>query len=532
VPLDLQTEARCIRSLEWAPFDLRDIREDQITFEMCETSLDYTPRQFKPNVDAIPRRLRDERMARLLLPIFRKNPRFKPPVREWWLPAALTSEFRRELLLARPEELFYRHVFRDPVPLTLIADMVRAGGGRLKWKEPLYWFHGAEELVGVIKRSAGLEGLAGTDALPRGRWAEGLLPRDLSQRELYRWALRSVPVESASDLPGDLAQDKEIFNSVFQRTSYRALTFFDPQMILRHADLLDDRLRRNPGEVAHAIDCLWQHLGAEWLNETCRKLLQWRLPNESKVIDHVLRRLSAELTHETRAALMAALPAASVQALSVLTWDDMDALPRDQWTQAHWEVAVAAEGNFYIEAPPEFQNEALLLKALRSIPSGLVDFGVPHLNEALALKAMVEVGTPPGLIPEEIRNTTSFREALNELPAYAYNAGALYVVHAGLEGEVPDELTVAWTDKLVQEDPRRMLDFDDWYRLDWGLLAYRKGGATLADVAQKLRSDYRPDFLAAIGPFRPGRQGPLHTQGLASQRVETGSDHASARSLG
>jgi hypothetical protein len=329
-----------------------------------------------------------------------------------------------------------------------------------------------------------------------------------------------------------LAQDKEIFHSVFQRTSYRALTFFDPQMILRHVDLLDDRLRRNPGEVAHAIDCLRQHLGAEWLNQTCRKLLQWRLPNESQVIDCVLRRASAALTDETRAALLAALPTASVQALSVLTEDDADALPREQWTRAHWEAGAAADGNVYMRMPNEFENEALLLKALWTTPAVMEEPHAIRVDEAFALKAMVEVGMAPGLIPAHIRNTASFREAMQELPACAYNARALFDVHEGLEGGVPDELTVAWTDKLVQEDPRRMLDFDDWYRLDWGLLAYRQGGATLADVEKRLRDIHLPEFVAEIGPFGPGGQGPLHPSGLVSQSVKPGSAHAGARSLG
>jgi hypothetical protein len=77
-----------------------------------------------------------------------------------------------------------------------------------------------------------------------------------------------------------------------------------------------------------------------------------------------------------------------------------------------------------------------------------------------------------------------------------------------------------------------MLDFDDWYRLDWGLLAYRQGGATLTDVDERLRDIHLPEFVAEIGPFGPGGQGPLHPSGLGSQSVKPGSAHAGARSLG
>ena len=99
-----------------------------------------------------------------------------------------------------------------------------------------------------------------------------------------------------------------------------------------------------------------------------------------------MRRASAALTDETRAALLAALPTASVQALSVLTEDDADALPREQWTRAHWEAGAAADGNVYMRMPNEFENEALLLKALWTTPAVMEEPHAIRVDEAFALK--------------------------------------------------------------------------------------------------------------------------------------------------
>lgn len=81
VPHDLQTEPQCIRSLQWAPLDLGDVHPDVITFRMCKTWLDHLPMELTQDVTVIPLRLRNEQMARLLLPLPKLHPSFTFPER-------------------------------------------------------------------------------------------------------------------------------------------------------------------------------------------------------------------------------------------------------------------------------------------------------------------------------------------------------------------------------------------------------------------------------------------------------------------
>ena len=511
VPHDLQTEARCIRSLQWAPLDLADVHPDVITLRMCEAWLDYLPEAFTPDISVIPRRLRDERMARLLLPLPKLDRGFKFPERAWHLEEALTPDFMRDYLMAYPQEIVDRRVFTQPIPLAVLGDVLQAQGGEFRFRGSL------SSLVNVLMQSAALEGLSVDDELPRGRWKEGLFPRHFSRREVYLWAIERFGCDFwFHHIPDDLWQYESILLAVLRQSGIFELKHFPPEFLRRHADLVAQRIfQAGPDGFSRSPMLHLHHMGESWINETLQKLVA-EYPSD-RMIDVYADDVADLLTDDTRAALNA-WRAARPSYPHSFSWKDLEKLHQDTWTLEMCEPLIKASGRGYLELPPRLRNLPLLLIALRTEPGLLLGLPEDEVTEPIALSAMVEAGILPGLVPPHIRDSPSFLEALGELPECAYHPTAIDAVIDEMNIQEPgdtglDELNRTWIEKLLQQDPRRALDFKPWDRLHWGVRAYREGGASLNDVQSRLLPALLPDFLAAVGPFAAGRVTPAGASG-------------------
>lgn len=519
VPRDLQTEARCIRSLRWAPLDLRDVDPDVITFQMCEAWLDYLPKVFTPDISVIPQRLRDEQMARLLLPLPKLHRDFTReftfPGRSWHLEGALTPGFMRDYLMAYPQEIVDSRVFTEPVPWAVLGDVLEAQGAEFRFRGRINW------LIDALGRSADVEGLVISDEIPRGRWREGLFPRRLNRREAYLWAIERIDHVRYHDIPDDLRQDEAILLAVLRKSEIVALKPFPPEFLRRHGGLVAQVIFQSPDNTFSPSDtCHLHHMGASWINETLQKLIA-EYPNFYKVHGFATD-LAALLNDDTRAAFEAWCEESRSPPQSYISWEHLRELPQDTWTREMWEPHIENYGLHYLELPPRLRTWPLLLIALRAYPRLLKRLPVEEVTEAIALRAMVEAGILPGLVPPHIRDSTSFLEALGELPECAYHPTAIDALidelHSqhGYQGHAVtglDELNRTWIEKLLQQDPRRALDFEPWDRLHWGVRAYREGGASLDDVRSRLLPTLLPDFLAAVGPFAAGRVTPAGASG-------------------
>jgi hypothetical protein len=260
-------------------------------------------------------------------------------------------------------------------------------------------------------------------------------------------------------------------------------------------------------------------MGANWINETLQKLVAEH--PSYHMIEVYANDVAALLTDDTRAALNAWREARTSDPHS-FWWEDLRELPQDTWTREMCEPLLEGYGWGYLELPPRLRILPLLLIALRTDPRLLKRLPVEEVTEAIALRAMVEAGILPGQVPPHIRDSPSFLEALGELPECAYHPTAIDALidelHSqhGYQGHAVtglDELNRTWIEKLLQQDPRRALDFGPWDRLHWGVRAYREGGASLDDVRSRLSPALLPDFLAAVGPFAAGRVTPAGASG-------------------
>lgn len=516
VPRDLQTEARCIRSLQWAPLDLADVDPDVITFQMCEAWLGYLPTAFTPDISVIPQRLRDEQMARLLMPLPKQHRDFTFPGRAWHLEGALTPGFSRDYLMAYPQEIVATRVFTEPVPLAVLGDVLQAQGAEFRFLGLISWW------VDAFGNSAYIGGLSISEEIPTGRWREGLLPRHYDRREAYLWAIERIDDVHYDHIPDDLRQDEAILLAVLRRSKALGLKPFPPEFLRRHADVVAQVILQSPDNTFSPSDmCHLHHMGASWINETLQKLIA-EYPSYD-MIDVYANDFAALLTDDTRAALNAWREARLSHPHS-FAWEDLRELPQDTWTQEMCEPLLDGSGWGYLELPARLRTLPLLLIALRTEPGILKHLPVDEVTQEIALRAMVEAGILPGLVPPHIRDSPSFVEALGGLPECAYHPTAidalideLHEQHVNQEhgGTGLDEFNRTWIEKLLQQDPSRALDFSPWDRLHWGVRAYQEGGASLDDVRSRLLPALLPDFLAAVGPFAAGRVTPAGASGSA-----------------
>ncbi len=182
VPADLLTEARCIRSLQWAPLDLPKVPASLLTTEICLASIRHTPAYyFWPAHESIPPHLRDGRVAVALAAHGLGEYSESKPPQSWYRPGAITQDIARDYLLWLPQEIIDRRVVTGPVRLEVLAEVLSRHTNVLGNQT-------TEDIEKLLMESARAEGLGPGDRLPAGRWPEGVLPRDLSEGEVRRWA--------------------------------------------------------------------------------------------------------------------------------------------------------------------------------------------------------------------------------------------------------------------------------------------------------------------------------------------------------
>jgi len=307
--------------------------------------------------------------------------------------------------------------------------------------------------------------------------------------------------------------------ALLRRSWISKLEEFPPEFLRRHGDLVALTFLRTDeeGVAPHSMRHL-HHMGASWINDTLQKLME-KYPSYWR-IELFADQVAALMTYDTRAALEAWREARASN--KPFSWEDFLESPWETWTLEMCKALVEAHGYCYLKLPPERKTLPLLLIALRTGPNLLKQLPAEKVTEAIALRAMVEVGVLPGQIPRHIRDSPSFLEALGELPECLYHPTAIEALideqineqniqEPGITGL--DQFNRTWIDKLLQQDPRRALDFERWDRLHWGLRAYREGGASLDDVKSRLSPALLPDFLAAVGPFVAGRVTPAGASG-------------------
>lgn len=527
VPGDLQTEARCIRSLQWAPYDLGDIPEDQITAPMCLTSLKHTPQICMPEYDNIPRSLRDGRIARALLAHDYMVQHGGPPRADWYRPGTITPAFVRDYILQCPQEIYRKNVFSSPVPLELLAEALH------KYPGCLWVLQSTENISQVLLDSARASGFDSGATLPRGRWPEGVLPPDLSRLEVTRWAVRQCSLTQFSWVPADLREDEEICRSIISRGEHWAWQYTTPELLLRFSDVLLERLAKRPAQLAYLPSAVLEKLPSKPLDEACLTLLRERPTGSNLALRELAGLPQGVLTEEVRQQLLVSQPISTgEQAAGPMT---LEQVPPHARTLERCERALDARGWDYHHVPPEYRSWPLLVRALRNAPqlmNGMSsgDNLVPGgLTEAMCLDVVAKLGVSPEDIPTAIRSRASFQAAVRALPTLTFNAEAFRgSIVAEFDGPDPDAFTMDWVDRLIQEDPRRACSVARFVKFDWALTAYRQGMDWEAVWDNISDPQIQKDFLAEIGPFTDSMTGPVRAARPAAESSSSSSSSSSA----
>lgn len=517
VPPDLLTEARAIRSLRWAPLDLQDIPEPQITTAMCLAFLEHIPQVcLRDAPDTIPRRLRDGRIAEALLGHRSLIGQGTPPSEAWYLPGAITPRIVSETLRIGCHQVLQGEHFSTPVPFAHLA-------GHLAEDREEFYKITADQLARVLIASARAEGIAPGAALPRGPWPAGTLPPRLTDVEVYRWATARTTNNRFGLIPEHLRQDREIGRNIIRGTPV-GLRADDPDILLAHAEVLLESLTDLWWLSDDLPDAVLRGLDPEALNRFCQSSL--RRDSWNVLATKLQHRVPDLLNEETRA-LMRPEPAPP---------SAFSELPREERTQESYEAAVARHGWKYRQVPEAHRNWPLLLKALES-DNSLLD-GTESLKklvpggvtEAMCLEAMETLGLSPADIAPEIRVRPSFRDALRTLRVRHFSEEALArAIDDDVDAPPPDDLTVAWVDQRLQEDPGRVLALSVYPQLEWALSAYHQG-KELDLMFDGLPSSgrLRAEFLAEIGPFTSTMDGPARAaSGAFKPAASSGSSLAS-----
>lgn len=536
VPPDLLTEERAIRSLQWAPRDLRDIPEDRITTAMCLAAIRHTPELCMPELNAIPRRLRDGHVARALFAHSYMMECSLPPEAEWYTPETVTPEFIREVLLLCPDEIHRRHFLPGPVPLDLLAAVLE------KYPGCLAHLQAVDKVAQYLLESAHVSGFKAGDVLPEGRWPAGVLPRDLSPLHLTRWAVARTWGPRIEQVPAHLRKDPVICRTLIGRCEASALPGLGEATLLLHLDAIESRLERQPKTLSYLPQSVIRRLDPDRIQSACQALLQqepslWELENILQTSASVLgpklcEQLSAILVEGRARQRAQDVPKPSSRLKALLASAQTPAQAR-----ALCEEAVQKDGWTYTEVPKEHRSWPLLLEALRSEPL-LLTHAIPlqdwlpgGLTEAMCVEAVEKRGVTPADIPKEIRMRPTFRAALRALPSLHFSEESLREsIAAEFNGRDPDPVTVEWIDRLVQENPERARSIARFTKLDWALTAHHLGMGwqevwdNISDPA------IQADFLAEIGPFTATMEGPVVAAGRAGGAGSSSSSSAAASS--
>ncbi len=501
VPEDLLTEDRCLRSLRWAPRDLDDIPEHLLSSRICLSWVQHIPAEFDPLIDEIPERLRDDQIGIALLSLYgRSEVVFKGEIEAWVTPQVCTPAFIRQYFLTFPDELFHKHKFKDPVSLPLLAEILQ------KNPDGLHAFGSTRAIAQFLLATAAAAGYRAGDALPAIPRDRSLLPKDLGQRELMRWAVLYSPRPSLDDVPHELRADPEVGAQILRRGALQEVSRLEPGFVARNTDLLAQRAHQDPQVLLQMDPGVCKHLDPRWLDSVSAELLAQN--PASPLLDHLFRHATGWRPGRLHDMMKRLEPRLDARAKADLL--PLQEVPAGERTRSRCEQAVARNGSDYRHVPPAHRDWPMLRAALQEEPDLLRELPAQEVTEALCLRAMVEVGISPAHVPDTIRDRPSFRTALGQLPPCVYNPKALFACFDDAHGEPgPDELTLPWIERLLQEEPRRVLDMGRWFKPEWALMAYRLG-TTLEHINSNLECEHYPDFLAEFGPYTATMDGPLN----------------------
>lgn len=402
-----------------------------------------------------------------------------------------------------PLELRDKKWQKKPVPLTFLAEILMTDPMAMRRFT-------TQAIADVFLQSARAEGYRDGQALPTSLCAQGLLPAKLGEPEVMRWAIALSDKPSLDDVRESLRGDETICSYVLRRGKLGELSRMKPALVARHLDILALRVRQDPELLPLMPAGIYRYLDKGWIGQVCMDYLA-KAPH-SPVLDHIDASGNEPLTDDPARVFYArhALPApASAAPHAKQNAATLEKLPEGERTLARCERAVAVDSLEYRFVPERYRSWPLLRTALQAHPGLLLELPASQVQEADCLRAIAEVGVAPSDIPDHFRNTPSFRAALEKLPRAPYNPRALQHAFSDEFGApLPDAETSAWIERLLAEDPRRVLDMERWVKPEWALTAYRLG-ASLKRIELTLdwTSRYRADFLAEIGPFTPAVDG-------------------------